>query len=214
MKYNTIIFDLDGTLLNTLEDLCDSLNIILLQEGYNARTLDEVRSFVGNGVKKLIERSLPDTCDENEVVRVTSLYQVYYKNNMQIKTRPYDGIIELLAYLKDKNYNIAIASNKFDTAVKALAQTYFNNMFDVAIGETNQIRPKPAPDCIYKAVSELGSDIKNTILVGDSETDVMTAKNAGIPCVGVTWGFRSKDVLLENGADFIINSPEELINLI
>lgn len=214
MKYDTIIFDLDGTLLNTLEDLCYSLNTILLQEGYNPRTLDEVRCFVGNGVKKLVKRSLPDICDENKVIYITNLFQTYYKSNMQIKTRPYDGIIDLLSYLNENNYKTAIVSNKFDTAVKVLANTYFGSMISVAIGETAEIRRKPAPDSIYKAVSELGSDISKTVLVGDSETDILTAKNAGIPCIGVTWGFRGREALLSEGADYLIDTPNELKALI
>jgi phosphoglycolate phosphatase len=214
MKYDTIIFDLDGTLLNTLEDLRDSLNTILLQEGYNVRTLEEVRHFVGNGVKMLVKRSLPYTCDENEVIRITNLFQTYYKLNMQIKTKPYDGIMELLSYLKDKHYKTAIVSNKFDTAVKALANIYFSSMISVAIGETADVRRKPAPDSIYKAVSELGSDISKAVLVGDSETDILTAKNAGIPCIGVTWGFRGRDILIKEGADYLIDTPNELIDLI
>jgi len=214
MKYDTLIFDLDGTLLNTLEDLCDSLNEVLLQEGYMPRTLDEVRRFVGNGVRRLVEQSLPDETGDDEINRITSLFQQYYKNNMQNKTKPYDGIMELLYDLKRHKYKIAIVSNKFDSATKALARHFFNGLIDVAIGETAQIRKKPAPDSIYKAVGELGSDIAKAILVGDSETDIDTAKNAGIPCIGVSWGFRGRRLLEKYGADYIIDSPDELINLI
>lgn len=214
MKYDTIIFDLDGTLLNTLEDLCDSLNAVLRKEGYKTRNLEEVRNFVGNGVKKLVERSLPERTHEDEIIRITDLFRIYYKNNMQIKTRPYDGITELLSYLKQHKYKTAIVSNKFDSAVKELAHSYFGELIDVSIGETAEVRKKPAPDSIYRAVDELGSNIRQAILVGDSETDIQTAKNAGIACIGVSWGFRSRQLLKDCEADYIIDTPAELIKLI
>jgi phosphoglycolate phosphatase len=214
MKYNTIIFDLDGTLLNTLDDLRDSLNEILVKRGYDSRTHEEVRRFVGNGVRNLIRRSVPESCDEDEVTRIMLDFKEEYKNNMQNKTRPYNGIMVLLLDLNRFNYKIAIVSNKFDTAVKSLSKTYFGNLIPVAIGETDTIRRKPAPDCILEAVKELGADINSTVLVGDSETDVQTAKNAGIPCIGVTWGFRCREVLRNEGADYLIDTPKELLTLI
>lgn len=214
MKYNTVIFDLDGTLLNTLEDLCDSLNAILLQEGYMPRTLDDVRSFIGNGVRRLVELSLPENTNDDEINRITSLFQLHYKSNMQNKTRPYDGVMELLAYLKSKHYKTAIVSNKFDAAVKGLSSKYFSNLIDLAIGETAEIRRKPAPDSIYKVITELNSDLSKTVLVGDSETDILTAKNAGISCIAVSWGFRSREILEANGADYIIDTAQELLALL
>jgi phosphoglycolate phosphatase len=214
MKYNTVIFDLDGTLLNTLDDLRDSLNEVLANHGYEQRSLDEVKRFVGNGVRNLVFRSLPESCGEDEVTRIMNEFKEHYKNNMQNKTRPYDGIMELLLDLNRYNYKIAIVSNKFDVAVKSLSKTYFGNLIPVAIGETAEIKRKPAPDCIFQAVKELGSDISKAVLVGDSETDVQTAKNAGIPCIGVTWGFRSREVLRKEGADFLIDTPKELLTLI
>lgn len=214
MKYNTIIFDLDGTLLNTLDDLRDTLNETLNRKGFNPRTLEDVRRFVGNGVRNLIIRSVPDTCSEEEVTCLFEEFVERYKNNMQNKTRPYDGIMELLLDLNRYNYKMAIVSNKFDTAVKALSRTYFGNLIPVAIGETVEVKRKPAPDCIYTAVKELGSDLSRTILVGDSETDVRTAKNAGIPCIGVTWGFRSREVLRTEGADYLIDTPREILTLL
>ena len=214
MKYNTIIFDLDGTLLNTLDDLCDSLNEVLVQNGYEPRTIDEVKSFVGNGARRLIRLSLPDQCSEEEVDRILAEYKNQYNHNMQNKTRPFNGIMELLLDLNRYNYKIAIVSNKFDTSVKELAKTYFGNLISVAIGETNQIRRKPAPDAVLAAIKELGSDPNRTIFVGDSETDVRAAKSAGIPCIGVTWGFRCREVLRNEGADFLIDTPRELLTLI
>lgn len=214
MRYNTVIFDLDGTLLNTLDDLRDSLNEVLTTKGYTPKSLEEVRRFVGNGVKNLIRMSVPEECNDEVVTQVMEEFKENYKHNMQNKTRPYNGIMELLLNLYRYNYKIAIVSNKYDAAVKELARTYFGNLIPVAIGETPEIKRKPAPDSIYTAVQELGSELSSTILVGDSETDVQTAKNAGIPCIGVTWGFRCREVLRREGADYLIDTPKELLTLI
>jgi len=214
MQYDTIIFDLDGTLLNTLEDLRDSLNAILIQNGFPQRSLEEVRRFVGNGVKTLIRLSVPDTCSDEQVEQLLIQFKEHYGRNMQNKTRPYDGIMELLLDLQRFNYKLGIVSNKFDAAVKSLAKTYFGDLIPVAIGETDQVKRKPAPDSVFEAMRQLGSDPKQTIYVGDSETDVRTAKNAGLPCIGVTWGFRSRQVLRDEGADYLIDTPKELLTLI
>ncbi|MDF2905853.1 MAG: hypothetical protein K0R34_1174 [Herbinix sp.] len=214
MRYNTVIFDLDGTLLNTLDDLRDSLNEVLTLKGYAPKTLEEVRRFVGNGVRNLIRMSVPEECSDEIVTQVMEEFKENYKQNMQNKTRPYNGIMELLLDLYRYNYKIAIVSNKYDAAVKELARTYFGNLIPVAIGETNEIKRKPAPDSIFTAVKELGSSLSSTVLVGDSETDVQTAKNAGIPCIGVTWGFRCREVLRSEGADYLIDTPKELLTLI
>lgn len=214
MKYNTVIFDLDGTLLNTLDDLKDSINEILTKKGYEERSFEDVKRFVGNGVRNLVRLSVPETCSDDEVTVILEEFREHYKQNMQNKTRPYNGIMELLLDMHRYNYKIAIVSNKYDSAVKSLANTYFGNLITVAIGETNEIKRKPAPDSIYTAVQELGSDLSRTVFVGDSETDVRTAKNAGIPCIGVTWGFRSREVLRAEGADFLIDTPRELLTLI
>ena len=214
MRFNTVIFDLDGTLLNTLDDLRDSLNEVLIAKGYAPRSLEEVRRFVGNGVKNLIRMSVPVECNDEVVTLVMEEFKDNYKQNMQNKTRPYNGIMELLLDLSRYNYKIAIVSNKYDSAVKELARTYFGNLIPVAIGETSEIKRKPAPDSIFTAVKELGSDLSSTVLVGDSETDVQTAKNAGIPCIGVTWGFRCREVLRSEGADYLIDTPKELLTLI
>lgn len=214
MKYNTIIFDLDGTLLNTLDDLRDSLNNVLVKHGYEPRNLEDVKHFVGNGVGRLVRLSLPEKSTEEEVSVCLDEFKEDYRNNMRNKTRPYNGIMELLLDLNRYNYKIAIVSNKFDLAVKDLAKTYFGDLVPVAIGEAPDVKRKPAPDSIFEAVKELGSDLAQTIMVGDSETDVRTAKNAGIPCIGVTWGFRCRDVLRSEGADYLIDTPRELLTLI
>lgn len=214
MRYNTVIFDLDGTLLNTLDDLRDSLNEVLISKGYAPKSLEEVKRFVGNGVRNLIRMSVPAECSDEVVTQVMEEFKDNYKQNMQNKTRPYNGIMELLLDLYRYNYKIAIVSNKYDAAVKELARTYFGNLIPVAIGETSEIKRKPAPDSIFTAVKELGSSLSSTVLVGDSETDVQTAKNAGIPCIGVTWGFRCREVLRSEGADYLIDTPKELLTLI
>ncbi len=214
MRYNTVIFDLDGTLLNTLDDLRDSLNEVLAQRGFDPRSIEEVKRFVGNGVRNLVRRSVPESCSEEEVNLIMEEFKENYKHNMQNKTRPYNGIMELLLDLNRFNYKIAIVSNKYDSAVKELSKTYFGNLIPVAIGETIDIKRKPAPDSIFTAIKELGSDLDTTVLVGDSETDVQTAKNAGIPCIGVTWGFRNREVLRREGADYLIDTPRELLTLI
>lgn len=214
MKYNTVIFDLDGTLLNTLDDLRDSLNDILIDKGYSPRSLEDVRRFVGNGVRNLVRLSVPKHCSEEEVTFCLEEFKEHYKNNMQNKTRPYNGIMELLLDLNRFNYKIGIVSNKYDAAVKSLAKTYFGNLIPVAIGESADIKRKPAPDSVFMAIKELGSDLRNTVYVGDSETDVQTAKNAGIPCIAVTWGFRCREVLRAAGADYLIDTPKELLTLI
>ena len=214
MKYDTIIFDLDGTLLNTLDDLRDSVNEVLVNKGYASKNLEEVKRFVGNGVRNLIQCSMPDTCSENEITQCLEEFKELYKNNMQNKTRPYNGIMELLLDLNRFNYKMGIVSNKYDTAVKSLSRTYFGNLIPVSIGESNSVRRKPAPDSVLLAIQELNSNIKNTIFVGDSDTDVQTAKNAGIPCIGVTWGFRSREVLRQAGADFLIDTPKEILTII
>ncbi len=214
MKYNTVIFDLDGTLLNTLDDLRDSLNDVLSRYAYAPKSLEEVKRYVGNGVRNLVRLSIPEECSEEEVTQIMEEFKDNYKHNMQNKTRPYNGIMELLLDLYRYNYKIAIVSNKYDTAVKELSRTYFGNLIPVAIGETADVKRKPAPDSIYEAVKELGSDLSRTILVGDSETDARTAKNAGIPFIGVTWGFRCREVLREEGAAYLIDTPKELLTLL
>jgi len=213
-SFDTVIFDMDGTTLNTIEDLSDSVNFILTKYGYPNRTLEEIKSFVGNGVANLIERSIPDGRNNPNFENCLSEYKDYYRDNMQNKTAPYDGIIELLKELRKKNYKLAIVSNKFDKAAKELNTKYFGGCIDVAIGESGNIKKKPAPDGVFKALKELNSTPKKAVYVGDSEVDVKTAQNAGLICIGVTWGFRDRKVLEKMGADFIIDKPEELFNIL
>ena len=213
-KYDTIIFDLDGTLLNTLDDLADSVNYALGMYGFPCREIAEVRSFVGNGVARLMELSIPDGLKNLQYEKCLADFCSYYSENMQNKTGAYEEIMELLKELSKVGYKIAIVSNKFDKAVKELNQVYFGEYIKVAIGESENIRRKPAPDTVFKALEELGSTADKAVYVGDSEVDVQTAKNSGIMCVGVTWGFRGREVLEREGADYIIDRPGELLKII
>lgn len=211
MKYNTVIFDMDGTLLDTLEDLTDSVNYALNKFGYPLRTLNEIRSFVGNGVKVLMNLSVPNGTSAEDTAKCLEIYRKNYSENMQNKTRPYEGINDLLKNLKEKGIKLAIVSNKYDSAVKALCKDYYHEFIQVAIGESQGVAKKPAPDSVYAALEQLGSSKEEAIYVGDSDVDVHTAHNAGLKCVGVTWGFRNRDILNAEGADFIIDKPEELL---
>lgn len=211
---DTIIFDLDGTLLNTLEDLKDSTNYALKKFGYAERTLEEVRNFVGNGVQKLIERAIPDGIYNPDFENCLNVFKKNYAENMYNKTAPYDGIIELLQNLKTLDYKTAVVSNKFDMAVKQLCKTYFGDLISIAIGEDENVRKKPFPDSVFKAIELLGSSNKTSIYCGDSDVDVKTAKNADIECIGVAWGFRSLEILEESGAEFIVNKPSEILKLL
>lgn len=213
MKKDTIIFDLDGTLLNTLDDLASSTNFALEQFGYPHRTLDEVRNFVGNGVAKLIERAIPNGKDNLNFEKCLAVFKENYAKNMYNKTAPYQGILDMLSTLKSKKYKIAVVSNKFDLAVKELCKKYFPNLIDFAAGENEAagIKKKPAPDTVLKSVKELNSSVEKSIYVGDSDVDIMTAKNSEMPCISVTWGFRSRNFLLEHGAEILIDTPQGIV---
>jgi phosphoglycolate phosphatase len=211
-KFDTVIFDLDGTLLNTLDDLADSVNYIMKQYGFPERSVAEVRSFVGNGVARLIERCIPDGKANPQFEECLTGYRRHYSDNMLNKTCPYEGIMDLLAQFSQDNFKLAIVSNKYDSAVKALNKIYFEKYIKVAIGESEAIAGKPAPDTVFKALEELGSAAERAVYVGDSEVDVLTAKNSGLVCAGVTWGFRDREAL--TGADFIIDKPLEILRII
>lgn len=214
MKYNTIIFDLDGTLLNTIEDIKDSVNYALDKCGFPKRSLEEINSFVGNGTDYLIEKAVPSNTKKNKLSNCTQIYRKHYKTNMDNKTAPYEGILEMIKKLKGDGYKLAVVSNKFDFAVKTLCKKYFSEFLEVAIGESSSIKRKPAPDTVFKAMKELDSKKEVCIYVGDSDVDVKTAHNVGIECIGVSWGFRGRQVLEKEGADYIIDRPEEIYNII
>lgn len=214
MNYNTLIFDLDGTLLDTLDDLANSVNYALEKLNFPCRSKDEIRSFVGNGIEKLIELSVPEKASYDQFAKCLLLFKKHYSENMKEETKPYDGIIELLNYLKKNNYNMAIVSNKFQEGVTDLNNHYFSQYIDVAIGKSPKMRKKPYPDTVLSAIDELGASKENCLYIGDSEVDILTAKNANIKCVSVTWGFRDEDLLKEFGANYIINSPQDLVSIL
>ena len=214
MKYNTILFDLDGTLLNTLDDLADSINAVLRKGGYPQRTKKEVKEFIGDGAKSLITRSLPPGASETEILRCLSLFRSIYAENMRNQTRPYEGIPALLKRLKEMGIKTGVVSNKPDEATQAVCRHYFQEDIGAAIGDNIDRKKKPEPDNIYEAMKQLGAEKKDTLYVGDSDTDMVTAQNAGIDSVGVTWGYRSRETLEKAGADQIIDVPDQLIALI
>lgn len=209
-----VIFDLDGTLLNTLDDLADSTNYALSRFGYPTRTIEEVRQFVGNGVAKLIERAIPEGKNNPNFEKCLAIFKENYAQNMYNKTAPYNGIIEMLSNLKSKGIKIAVVSNKFDLAVKELCKKYFEGFIDFAAGENEAqgIKKKPAPDTVISVLNEFNFAPEDAVYVGDSDVDIMTAKNSKMPCISVTWGFRDEKFLLENGATILINAPSEIYN--
>ncbi len=214
MKYSTIIFDLDGTLLNTLDDLTSSVKYAMRKCGFKERTLDEVRRFVGNGVKVLIRRAVPEGTSDAEYEIAHSEFRKHYAKNSRNKTAPYKGIMELLANLKEKGYKLAIVSNKVDFAVKDLREEFFKDFINVAVGDSDATRTKPQPDMVYKAVEELGSKISECVYVGDTDVDIETAKNAGMDCISVSWGFRSRSELEGYGASMIADRAEDVLKFI
>ena len=213
-RYKAVIFDLDGTLLNTLEDLTDAVNHVMRQFNYPEHTIEEIRSFVGNGIKLLIERSLPDGKDNPEFDKIFSEFKLYYTSHCQIKTRPYDGIMELIAALKEQGYKLAIVSNKNQSAVTELNNIYFSDYISTAIGEKEGVRKKPAPDTVIKALSELCISSDDAVYVGDSDVDRETAENSNMDCISVTWGFRDRKLLESLNPYAIIDKPAELLNYV
>ena len=209
-KYKTYIFDLDGTLLSTLADLAASTNYALRTHHMPERSLDEVRRFVGNGVKKLMERAIPDGLNNPLFEETFATFRQHYMQHNLDTTQPYPGIMSLLQELHDEDKNIAVVSNKFYAATRELCRHFFGDLVPVAIGEREDIRKKPAPDTVIEALRELGVDKEGAVYIGDSDVDIMTAKNSGMPCVSVLWGFRDKDFLLEHGATTLISKPEEM----
>ena len=209
-KYKTYIFDLDGTLLSTLADLAASTNYALRTHHMPERSLDEVRRFVGNGVKKLMERAIPDGLNNPLFEETFATFRQHYMQHKLDTTQPYPGIMQLLEQLKAEDKNTAVVSNKFYAATRELCRHFFGDLVPVAIGEREDIRKKPAPDTVIEALRELGVDKEGAVYIGDSDVDIMTAKNSGMPCVSVLWGFRDKEFLLEHGATTLILKPEEM----
>lgn len=229
-KYQLVIFDLDGTILDTLEDLANSLNYALAEEGYPVRTLEEVRRFVGNGMLNLVKRALTepfsqeseecskeaedlkseDAAFEEIAKKTVEQLKAHYKIHCADKTKPYEGIIELLQELKQAGCKLAVVSNKADYAVQILCEQYFGGIFDVAAGEKEGVRKKPAPDAVYSVLDAFGVLKDEAVYIGDSEVDIKTAENAGLEAILVSWGFRDADFLQKAGAKRLAASMEEL----
>ncbi|MDE6595815.1 MAG: HAD-IA family hydrolase [Oscillospiraceae bacterium] len=211
----TIIFDLDGTLLDTLADLADSANYTMEQMGYPIHPVDSYRYFVGNGVPKLLERCLPeDKRTEENIQTARTIFAEYYNIHFADKTKPYDGVAELLEKLRKSGVKMAVASNKSDEFTVSLVKRFFGNAFDMIQGGKADVPKKPAPDIVYGIMEKLGAVPENTYFAGDSNVDMYTAKNAGIKAIGCLWGFRTKEELLEGGADFLAESPMDIYKIL
>ena len=213
MNIRYVVFDLDGTLLNTLDDLFLSVNKILSDHGYKTRSKNEVRSYLGNGVRALLDLALP----EEERFRTDELlpeFKAYYDLHKEDNTAPYAGVKEAVAEIKKAGVKCAIVSNKFDAAVQELKNVTFSGLIDFACGAREGVKPKPAPDGVFLAMNELGADPAETVYVGDSEVDLATANNSGLKCVAVSWGFRDRDELVKRGAKNIADTPEQMKDFI
>ena len=211
---DTVIFDLDGTLLNTLDDLTDSVNYALRQMGCPERTKEEVRMAVGNSLNYLIEKVLPDGHTEQDHAKCKTIYAEHYRGNMQNKTAPYAGVEQMLQSLNEAGLKMAVVSNKSDEFTKTLVAQLFGRYIPIAVGQVDSRARKPAPDGVLYALELLQSDKANAVYVGDSEVDALTAQNAGLPCIGCLWGFRDRETLTNAGVTVMIESPTELLSAI
>lgn len=210
--FKTYIFDLDGTLLSTLNDLASSTNYALRWAGMPERTIEEIRMFVGNGVKLLMERAIPEGVNNPKFEETYAKFREHYMEHNLDTTRPYDGVPELLHELKRRGKHLAIVSNKFYAATQDLAKHFFPDTIEVAIGERENIRKKPAPDTVLEALRQLNVSKEDAVYIGDSDVDIMTAKNCGLPCISVLWGFRDKDFLIEHGGSLFVEKPIEILS--
>ncbi len=205
-----VIFDMDGTILDTLEDLKNSLNFALTANGLPERTLDEVRRFVGNGIGKLIERGVPNGATPEQIAGVQAAFFPHYTVHCNDNTRPYEGIVDVIAALRRAGYLTAVVSNKADFAVQDLCKIWFEGLFDAAVGEREGLHRKPAPDSVFEVCRLLNVSIDDAVYIGDSEVDLQTARNAEMDVISVDWGFRDRAFLQSIGADRIVSSPAEL----
>ena len=214
MKYKAIIFDLDGTLTDTLEDLFLSTNYALRSCCFPERSLSEVRRFVGNGVRKLIERSVPEGTSRMHTDQCFEAFRSHYLLHCQDHTQLYPGIASMLMQLQAKGYRLGVVSNKLQAGVSELMRTYFHGIMDVAVGEQPGIPCKPEPDMVYTALTQLGVKPEEAIYVGDSEVDIETARNAGMACISVLWGFRTHAFLTAHGATQLAATPQDVVRLV
>ena len=209
MKYNAVLFDLDGTLLDTLGDLHLGVNVVLENHGYPQRTLEEIRAFVGNGARELMRCALPAVTAETEIEEILSEYLDWYAVNFCVKAAPYAGVKAVVDTLIEKGVKVAVVSNKPDATTKKLAEMFFPGL--PAVGQRDDVPKKPAPEMVWKAMETLDVTAEESVYVGDSEVDVQTACNAGLPLVAVSWGFRTTEQLVEAGAAEIVTTPEKLL---
>ncbi len=209
MRYTTVLFDLDGTLLDTLEDLTDSVNYAMNTMGWPLRPKEQVRLFLGNGIRNLMKLCSPKEISDDEYEKAFNIFKKYYDIHSQDKTKPYEGVVELMSRFSDKGIKMAIVSNKIDSAVLKLRDRFFPYV-QIAIGDRPDIRRKPEPDSCNLALELLGSTREETVYVGDSEVDLLTAKNAGLPCISVLWGFRDEEYLVQEGAKVFARTPEDV----
>ncbi|MBP3719391.1 MAG: HAD family hydrolase [Eubacterium sp.] len=210
----TIVWDMDGTVLNTLIDLRDSVNYLLRKYNMPEHTIEEYRRYFGSGIRYALECAVVDGTPSETINEMLPIFKEHYDIHCLDNTCPYDGILDAMKKLKEKGYKMAIVSNKIDSAVKELNEKFFKEYVDVAIGETPGTKRKPAPDMVEQALKELGSSKKESIYIGDSEVDLQTARNSNLPCISVLWGFRDRDYLIEQGATTFAETPEELIQLL
>lgn len=213
MRYQTYVFDLDGTLLDTLGDLAASTNYALRTHGMPEHSLDDVRRFVGNGVRVLMERAVPQGAENPQFEAAFQTFRTHYMQHSLDTTKPYDGIRETLEALKAEGCRLAVVSNKMMAATQELCRHFFRDTIEVAIGEheAQGIRKKPAPDTVNEAFRQLGVGKERAVYVGDSDVDILTARNSGLPCISVLWGFRDRDFLIQHGAETFISAPSELL---
>ena len=217
MSYSVVLFDLDGTLLDTLEDLHAAVNFVLEKYGLPARSLEEVKAFIGNGIVKLMERSVGAGMRSRvNMADVVADFKAYYGAHSREKTKPYEKVIELLADLKRKGKKVGVVSNKTHFATVDLCEYYFGDLVDVAVGENEEggVRKKPAPDSIFAVMESFSAKASDVVYVGDSEVDIQTAENAGVACVSVCWGMKTREFLVENGATVLVDSVEQLAKML
>ena len=213
MKYKAVVFDMDGTILYTLKDLQLCVNHILSEYGHPPRSIEEIRSFVGNGIRNLLQKAFPVGA-EVDTDKIFPEFMDYYRMHCMDTTYPYENIPEVMRTLRDSGVKVCIASNKPDLAVNKLSERFFDGLYDVAVGERPELKRKPAPDEVLYALKKVGVAVKDAVYVGDSEIDMLTAKNTGIPCISVSWGFKTREFLKSVNADPIIDDPTEIIPLV
>lgn len=210
MKKKLIIFDMDGTILNTIDDIAGAVNYILKKYNKPTKKVEEVKFFVGNGLRKTMERSILPEVNDSWIDRIYPELTAYYKEHANEQTGPYDGIVEVIRKLRKAGYRLAVVSNKRQEAVDVLCKEFFRDCFDVAMGDREGIQIKPAPDMVDSVLAHLGIERREAVYIGDSDVDIMTAQNAGLDCISVSWGFRDREFLVSHGGTTIIDKPEEL----